>query len=241
MSLAELVRNSAGLATMDEDGDEETLELLPPLRESEIAAFETKLPCALPDDVRKLLGVARGFKNGPLETFEWVGDPDFGLDWIFPHGLPIAHDGFGNYWVVDLISDSTAFGPIFYVCHDAPVVVYQSADFGKFIEEFLRFANPPHESEIDQVHERFTDTIWRNNPNVMSCEECLASADEALRHYAETLDDSYDFFDLRSANIGDGFPWGRYVWDPDVACRCGEARMFAFKRKKGLVQRLFGR
>ena len=98
----EILREAAGRRVVDEDGDEITIELLPPCTLEEIAELEATIPCPLPHDAYELLSFARGFEGGPMESVDFSGLTDPIFEEILPCGLPIAHDGFGNYWVLDL-------------------------------------------------------------------------------------------------------------------------------------------
>jgi hypothetical protein len=244
MTLTELFRESAGVRIVDEDGSEDTLRLLPPATANEIVALEASLPCPIPADVRDLLDVTRGFGNGPLETFDLIGLADaFGMEDVFPHAHPIAHDGFGNFWVVDLHADSTDWSPIWFACHDPPVIAWQTDSLEHFVRELLRFANPPHESDIDTVHERVTAKIWRDDPGTMAVDEAEEKEDASLREFARTLDESWTIVDLRRASLGDGFSWGRYGPRTNVA-RHGREALFAYRKPAqttSLWRRLFGR
>lgn len=228
--LLELLKKAAGTKLVNEDGITEELRLLPPLSNEELNTLKSAIPCPLPEDMAELLAVTRGFEGGNLEAVDFAPPPSFGLEEVFPLALPIAADGFGNFWVVDLTRDSKSWGPIFYACHDAPVIVFQTDSLLHFVEEVLRFSNPPWKSEIDDVHEGLSSRIWRENPGVMSFEECADSPDADLRTFARSLDPSYEFVDLRSPKLGDGFSWGRYG-PRTVNKRFGEQRLFAYQKK----------
>lgn len=243
MTLAELVRASAGMRMVDEDGNEDTLRLLPPATADDLAMLEAALPCPIPPAVRDLLTRTTGFENGPLETFDLVTLSDaFGMEDVFPHAHPIAHDGFGNFWVVDAHPGSTDWAPIWFACHDPPVIAWQCDSLERFVRELLRFANPPHESEIDTVHEQVSADIWRRNPGTISVGDGLAAEDEALRDFARTLDDAWTIIDLRAARIGDGFSWGRYGPRTKVV-RWGREALWAYQAnsRPSLWRRLFQR
>jgi len=155
---------------------------------------------------------------------------------FFPRLSPLQPDGFENYWLVDLIKDSKGWGPVFYACHDAPVIVFQATDAAHFVAEAIRFSNSPWTSEIDDVHEALTARIWRDNPGALSYEECAESKDEDLRMFARSLDASYEFVDLRRPKLGDGFSWGRYG-PRFVVKRYGEKRIFANQINKSRWQK----
>ena len=141
MTPFELVQQAEGRKLVNEDGDVDHLKLLPPLGADDLAALETRIPCPLPAEVRELLAYSRGFENGPVKSVDFSGLTDFGMEEIFPCPIPIAHDGFGNYWVVDLTTGSRAWAPILYVCHDPAVIVFQAASLAEFIEELLKLAD----------------------------------------------------------------------------------------------------
>lgn len=154
----------------------------------ELASLQADLPCPIPHHILELLALTRGFENGPLESLDFAGVPGgFVMKQVFPNGLPLAHDGFGNYWVADLDRHSTDWAPIYYACHDPPVIAFQSDSLENFVIEALRFANPPHESELDQVHEQVTEDIWRRNPGTMSVHQ---RSHQATRFSAHSLRDS---------------------------------------------------
>jgi hypothetical protein len=240
MKPIEVMKKSQGLKFQSEDGDIEEIKLLPPLTIAELDKLQQKLPCRMPEEARELLSYCRGF-DGVLESIDFSGlDGGFGMDEIFPCALSIAHDGFGNYWIIDLTKESTTWGPIFFACHDAPVIVFQTASLAHFIEEVLRFGNPPWKSEIDDVHEQHHRRIWKENPDMMTYEQCLQSGDGDLAAFAKTLGQKYLFIDMRNSKIGEGFSWGRYGAQT-VNKRYGDKRIFAYEVRPSLLQRLLGR
>lgn len=87
------------------------------------------------------------------------------------------------------------------------------------------------------IHEQYHQRIWRDNPGMKTCEQCLSSADPDLAAFARSLDETYLFIDLRNAKIGDGFSWGRYG-PRTVNRRFGEKRIFAYQVRKSFWQRL---
>lgn len=226
-AIIQFLKQTEGTVFINEDGLEESFKLMPPLTEPELASFEAGLPCPLPQEIRELLKFARGFA-GVLDGIQFADADCFGQADIFPHARTLAADGFGNFWVVDWTGESQSFGPILYVCHDPPVVVYQTDSLLHFIKEAVRFGNKPWKSEIDDVHEGLASRIWRENPGVLSFAQCQLG-DSDLKSFASSLDQSWEFIDLRKASMGDGFSWGRY--GPKTANkRFGEKRIFAYQK-----------
>lgn len=242
-STRELIQSAIRQDLVDEDGKAVTLRLLPGLTRSEVDEFAASLPAPPSDDVRDLLEFCSGI-DGALETIDFTGrslDDGFGLEELIPHPLAIAHDGFGNYWTVDLIPGAPAWGPIYFCCHDAPVMLMQSATIHDFVTEVLRTLTPPHKSLIDDVHEDRLFEVSRKNPGVISQEAALNSEVVELRSFAESLDPAFEVVDLRNAPVGMGFSWGRYGPRTEVI-RFGKLPIFAYRKpeKKGLLAKILG-
>jgi hypothetical protein len=122
-----------------------------------------------------------------------------------PRSVAIAHDGFGNYWIVDLNTGSDAFGPVFFLCHDCPALIYQCAEAAEFIEALLEMTEPPHRGPIDFVQEEATAAVCRGREAAMTRDEALVSDDAVLRAFAEPLPADVRVADLRRPRTGDGF------------------------------------
>ncbi len=236
----EIIRQAQADTLVDEDGQAVTLELLPGLSQKELRDFARRVPCRVPQEIVELLSACRGF-YGTIEQVDFTGrDLMFEFEAVFPFGLPIAADGYGNFWVVDLGPDTVRWGPIYFACHDAPVILYQADSLEEFLSELFRMFKPPHRSLVDDVHEDRLAHVWRTNPGVLSYEQCLHSNDPSLSAFARDLDDSYRIIDLWRAKPGDGFSWGRY--GPNTRLRrFGMHAVFAYQKRRGLVSCLFGR
>lgn len=218
------------------DAPPERLELLPPLSEGAIDELEARIPCPLPESIRELLEHTRGFANGPLESLRFAGLWTFEFPQVFPSPIDIAHDGFGNYWVVDLTAGSTRWGPIYFVCHDPAVVVLQSPDLSHFLLETLKLGGPDRSrSLLDTVHEVHALRVWRENPGLMDRDECAVSGDPVLESFAEELPEGSEVRDLRDAGVGEGFSWGRFGSRTQVR-RAGDHPVFACE-PRSLLQR----
>ena len=241
MNPIDVIKSAQAKELTNEDGESVDLHLLPGLDAEAVSHFESSLPCALAEEICELLLFCRGFEGVVADQVDFTGqDMMFQHEVLFPHGVPIASDGFGNFWVVDLFPDSSEFGPIWFVCHDAPVILYQSAGLGAFLSELFKTCESPYRSLVDDVHEDRISEVWRTNPNVLTHHDCVESTDSVLQEFAGSLDPSYAIIDLRAANPGDGFSWGRYGPNT-VVRRHGNHPVFAYQRKKGLLGRLFGK
>lgn len=227
--LAATLRELSGTLMISEDGDEETLDLLPPATPAEVAALEADLPCPLPPEIREALSLTTGFANSPIDSFSLLDLEGFGLDDVFPHAYSLGHDGFGNYWVLDLLPETREWGPVFFACHDPPVIAYQAASLADFARQVVAMHQPGPRSPVDQVHEEITNRIYAEDPCVIDRATAAGSSDPIISEFASGLDDEAVVVDLREARLGDGFNWGRFGPRTDWV-RCGSHRVWAATR-----------
>jgi hypothetical protein len=242
-STREIIQSALQQNLVDDDGNPVYLSRLPGLTREEIDEFASLLPCPLPGDVRDLLEFCSGLE-GALDPIDFTGRSlriGFDLDDLLPHGLPIAPDGLGNVWAIDLLEDSREWGPIYYCCHDAPVMLLQAFTVQQWVSEVVKMYLPPNRSLIDDVCEDRLFNVWGTNPGVIPHEQALASSDPDIRAFAAGLHPDFELIDLRDAPIGMGFSWGRYGPNTEVT-RFGSKRIFAYRRpeKTSLFSRLFG-
>lgn len=168
MSLLEIVKKVATIEMLDENQSPYTFKILPGISKKEIETLEKRLPCPIPDDVKELLVYSSGFENCILQSLDFTGSLSFEISDISPHTLPIAHDGMGNFWFIDLTSQSKTWGPVFFACHNPAVIIYQSDTLEQFIEDFTILSQQPLKSEINNVYQKYSIDMWKNNPNVLT-------------------------------------------------------------------------
>ncbi len=243
MDAVSILQGATSTSLVSEDGDPVELVLGPALDDTEIAEVERALGSTVPPELRALLRFTSSV-DGILDVVDFSGRTlalGFGLEEAFPTCVTIAHDGFGNFWVVDVAPGDGDSSPVFFCCHDAPVILFQSATLAEFCRELVRMVEPPHASLLDDVHEDRLFEVWRENPETISRADALTSHDQVLRAFASELDDRFVIVDLRKVPVGMGFSWGRYG-RRSLTRRHGHERIFAVGReeRRGLLGRLFG-
>ena len=193
MTAWEEIEHARSQKLVDEDGDPVELVTLAPLAEQEIAVLAERLAerlgAPLPAELVELLRRCGGLES-VLAQVDFSGRTfieGFEALEIFPHGLPIAHDGCGNFWVLDLSPHAPDTAPLYFACHDPPVILYQSPSLAHFVCELLHIYIPPHKSAVDDVHEDRLFDVWRKNPGTMSPAAALASIDPVLRDSVDEL------------------------------------------------------
>ena len=137
-----------------EDGDFYKVELLNGMSKSEIENFKDKLPNNnLPDEIEELLRFCKGFEFYGLEEIRFDTFGQFGFEEMFPYSVPLAGDGFGNFWIMDIDSKGN-WNSVYYVCHDPAVVVKHSENLAEFIKHVDEFGLKGNQSNLDIIHEK---------------------------------------------------------------------------------------
>lgn len=239
-SILQVLQAVKGATLKEEGGSEYRLELLPAATAEEIISLEAVLPHPLPAELKLALNFSKGFANGPLETLSLLSLEPFGLEDLFPFAYPIGHDGFGNYWVVDVTADG--WGPVYYACHDPPVIAYQAATIQEFLRSAVALNVDGPRSDLDLVHEEVVNRIWKAKGDLADATSYQQDSDPAIRGFVESLPLGARLVDLRSPKVGDGFPWG--VFGPKTQIvRHGTVPVWAVtapEKRPGLFARLFG-
>lgn len=214
--------------------------LIPGLTQREFQELQGLIPCQIPAQVRELLALARGLEPA-LELMDFSG-LSLQADWtkkdFLPHALPVAGDGAGNFWIVDLEPRSKDWGPVFYVSEDPPVLAWQAKTFEEFLSQLISFASFEEGSPINLVHDQYASVIWAENPNLISAEKAITPGDPDLGLFVQSLKKGYSFVDLRRGRAGDGFSWGRWGAQTEIV-RNVTQRLFAYRKTPNFMQKLF--
>ena len=226
MNAFDVIEAATEADLVDEGGEPIAWKALPGLSSEAVAALERKLGFEPPGELLDLLPRCAGVE-GPLDDIWFDGRiGGFGQDDIFPKGIPIAPDGFGNFWVLDVQGNAPAGVPVFFACHDPPVILHQADSIAGFLSEVVRMYQPPHQSLVTDVYDVRSFDVWRKNPGTLTVAEA-ASRDEQLRAFAASLDSRFTIVDLRGARPGMGFSWGRHGPRTEIR-RHGDLPIFAY-------------
>ncbi len=225
MSTGDVLTRAAGRRLIDVDGEEDLVSLQPPASPARVAEIERELGFALPRELTELLRVSAGLDMSAGESLDLASiEP---CPWRAPLGkvVNLVGDGAGNYWVLELRPETEVLGPVWFVCHDAPVLVYQSPDLATFVDDYLRFCAAPHDGPVALVVRESIRRVSTQTDEPRA--RLLDSQDPVLRGFARRLDDGWFIRDLRGAKPGDGMPIGRFGPKTPLA-RAGQEFVFAY-------------
>lgn len=223
---------------LDEDGEPAETKLLPGLSPDEIAEIESSIGLPLDLDTKELLSFSGGLEEGPMEIINFKGKQleEVGISYHDGRMCEISPDGFGNFWFYWIPQLTSKLGPIYYFQHEGPMIFYQSPTLIHFVDECLRFMQPPHESLIDDVHEFRIKPIKELNLDLKEKNHEDVMKDSILREFSVSLPEDALIYDFRSAQVGDGID----LKDLEVLSFHKSLPIFAVRKKLTLFQRLMG-
>ena len=89
--------------------------------------------------------------------------------------------------MLDLLSTTSSWQPVFYACHDPPVIAYQAATIEDFLRDTVAMWQVDRRSAVDIVHEDVVMQIWRTNPHLQTAARLLESTDAVAQAFAMSL------------------------------------------------------
>ncbi len=221
----------------DEDGETYKVELFEGMTENEIEEYRNILPGKIiPSEIEELLRFSKGFEFYGLEEVRFDSYGDFGFEEMFPYSVPLAGDGFGNFWLLDINSKGD-WNSVYYVCHDPAVVVKHSENLKDFIEHVDEFGKKASESNLDIIHEKVVMDIWGEKNGIMENNE----KDYDFKNGQIALPDNYLVADLTDKPIKTGFSWGKSGPKTKIIRPSDEPIWIVEKKvKQGFLGKLFG-
>lgn len=203
--MIDLLKEMQNTEYESEDGDLYSAVLLDGMSEAEIEEYKAKLPSQyLPKDIEELLMFCRGFEFYGLDEVRFDSYGEFGFEELFPNSIPLAGDGFGNFWLLDIDSKGN-WNSVYYVCHDPAVVVKHSENINQFIEHIDELGRFGQESNLDIIHEQVVFNIWQEKFGIMEQNE----KDYDFEKTQIDIPEMYLIADLTDKPIKTGFPWGK--------------------------------
>lgn len=160
-------------------------------------------------EVAELLDLTPGFELGYTEV-HFTETQMQGYHFLFPDWMELCGDGFGNFWVAEVQDQTHEWKPIWFVCHDPPVVVRVADNLANFIDLVLdAYRKSPHikENWFSLSHER-ANQVWDGAGTApIEVSDARKSPDPAIAALAHQLPANGCVIDLRNCPNGGGFSW----------------------------------
>ncbi len=207
----------------DDEGIPRRIKLIPPGKGLNEHLFRERFRAVIPPDMQDLYALASGFELHYTEV-QFKEHRLQGYDFLFEDWLEIVADGFGNHWVLEIRPGADSWGPVWFTCHDPPVVLHIADDLTSFLRQFL----DAHRAA--EVHNPFACShhdalqLWEREPRWPTAAALRATADPLIARLVADLPDHAEIIDLRPG--ARGFMWQSYdTYIP--ACRSLHPLLFA--------------
>jgi len=224
-----------------EDGESYQLDFKNGLTKEELNSLKLKFPnYNIDNELIEILKETKGWEGCLLNPVFFDSIDEFGFIELLPHSITLGHDGFGNFWVLE-IKNNGNLGKVFFASHDPAVFVIFSENLNEFLFYLNEFYLNPKGSYLDDVHEVTVFDIWKLNPNIYEINEFRKNNSDYYDFLTEFTDENWIVADLRNGKIKDGFAWGRFGPNQFTKKHPEELIWVLQKKKKGFFAKLFGK
>ena len=126
MTNLEIIEKLKQSTFTDEDGEQYNLDFQEGLTNEQIEKLRDEFPSkTISPELEEILRMTKGWDGyGPeMVYFDSIGV--FGFTELSPNSISLGTNGFGNYWVLDLLPNGK-LGKVFFACHVPAVLVINS-------------------------------------------------------------------------------------------------------------------
>jgi len=240
MTNLEIIKELKESTFIDEDGDSYKLEFQNPLTNKEIEDLKLKFPHnTIPEELLDILKFTKGWDGYGAEMVYFDSISEFGFTGLFPQSISLGTDGFGNYWILDLLQNGQ-LGKVFFVCHDPAVMVLNAYNLNEHLSNLLDFYNDLIDSALISMDHSTVFRILKNNDNTLPKSEFSKLYPQYIEYLDQFEGDDWTVADLRDATNNDGFPWGKFGPRLEITRHPKELLWILKNKKKGILSRLFG-
>ncbi|WP_339788967.1 SMI1/KNR4 family protein [uncultured Imperialibacter sp.] len=241
MTNVDIIKKLKKSTFTDEDGEKYKLGFELALTDDEILHLSKRFPSGkIAVELEEILKETKGWSGYGLETAYFDSIDEFGFTELIPHSVTLGHDGFGNYWVLE-VKDDGDLGSIYFACHDPAVLVLYCKTLNEYFESLVEFFESPDHNYLNEVHEKVVMDIWKTTPNTDEIADFRKKNSDLSSFLAEFTDDDWVVADLRRAKKADGFAWGKFGPSQFTKKHPTESVWVIRKKKKGFLSKLFGR
>lgn len=184
------------------------LHIDPPCTEDDVARLSELLGLRISSSYAALLNMCAGFSIASHDVRFDRFSHQFG-DILLAPTLELMGDGFGNFWMLELTASGDA-GIVWFVCHDPPMLLRQSATLGEFVEGVLdMFRGKPCPEDKTGVCCAVSRCLLIYNEQVPDCivRSPQSAWDDDLRAFASRMPGVTRIADFREGQRGSGFDW----------------------------------
>ena len=235
----EIIKKLKESTFTDEDGEDYTIEFQNGLSDSEIKELSKSFPNnTIDSELIEILKVTSGWEGYGLEQVDFSSIGQFGFLELFPNSITLGHDGFGNFWILDILNDGS-LGHVYYVCHAPAVLVKYSDDLNGFLNSLTEFYESPSDNYLNEIHGKIVFEIWKNGGKLIEKSDFIRENSGYSDFLVKYEGEECVIADLRNSRDKDGFAWGKF--GPNNLKKRHPKDLIWVIKKKGFIGRLIGK
>lgn len=225
----------------DDDGENYQLEFKDGLSDSEIDKLKQRFPnTTIDSELIQILTETKGWDGYGLDMVYFDSIDEFGFLELSANSITLGHDGFGNFWILDLDKNGN-MGKVFFACHDPAVFVVHSQTLNEYLNHLLEFYQSPDNCHLNEIREKTVMDIWGENKLCSSKSEFQNKNTEFKDFLSKFEGDEWTIADLRNGKNKDGFAWGKFGANQFTERHPTSLVWIIKNKKKGFLLRLFGK
>ncbi|GHE23252.1 SMI1/KNR4 family protein [Sphingobacterium griseoflavum] len=239
MTNLEIIHTLKTSSFIDENGERYALEFHEKLTDEEIEELRKSFPNRhIDDELAAILRITRGWDSVAFKMVYFDSINEFGFWELSPNSITLGHDGFGNYWVLD-IDNEGKLGKVFFACHDPAVFIVHSQNLNEYLQHLLDFHQHPTDNYITNFQINTVSQIWERQNAFLPKAEFIKKNPKHTTFLTTFEGEDWTIADLSSGENGIGFAWGKFR-PSQLAQRHPNELIWVLKnRRRNFFARLF--
>ncbi len=222
--------------------EEQEVEFDEGLTEEDLQEFRDEMPNNyIPSEIEELLKETSALSSyfiGSVDFDYYFSTSKYHKD-LFPYSIYLSPVGDDSDALVDINPMSGEWEDIWALSEESCFLYKWANSLNVFLEEKVKTQKDNIEDE-DEIHEAKLNSGSKRN--AISIDGAIGTGDDAIRSFAKNLEEGYRIYDLRNAEIMDGFSWQDLGTEVEFKRHPSE-KIWAVRKKikKSFWQRLFGK
>ena len=190
------------------EGERFSPELFPGLSPEQFDLYAASFSTPVPKAIKNLLLNTTGFGYYSLNQIRFDHAQGSGNVPLLPDSVLICNDEQGTRWLADIDKQTGDWSTIYAVNMANSICAVQANDLSGFLDQLFHTV-ASKVNWLAHIREKVLPDLQSNTPPGMDMVTAGKNADISLRTLARNLPTTAVLFDMRKAQPGDGFCWGK--------------------------------
>ena len=194
--------------TFPAEGERFSPELLPGFSPEQLDDYSALFSAPVPEGIKTLLLHTTGFGYYSLNEVRFDRTQGTGNIPFLPDAVLLCEDKQGVKWLADIDTETGDWGVIYAINMRTNTCAIQANDLPGFLEQLFHTVSSKV-NWLSHIREKVLPDLSSNPPSGIDMVTAGKTSDNALRAITRNLPNAAVLFDMRNAQPGDGFSWGK--------------------------------